>query len=144
MDNVDLLSIRLVMLGLLLLFLVAVVAVIARDLRMPPRRAARPAGRARLQVVQPGGSSLRSGEQIPLTNQRFAIGRVPGNQLVLDDDTVSSRHAVIEANGRGWRIRDLQSTNGTLLNNRPVQSPHDLHDGDELAFGAVVARFTLR
>src|SRR5450755_4714434 len=56
-----------------------------------------------------------------LTESQVVIGRVPAVQLVLDHHTVSRRHAemVCDPFGRWW-IRDLNSTNGTLVNEESV------------------------
>ena len=64
----------------------------------------------------------------------FTIGRRGGNALVLPDAAVSREHALIEqADGR-YRLRDLGSHNGTILNGQPVVEA-DLRDGDRLRIG---------
>src|SRR5437660_12600492 len=56
-----------------------------------------------------------------------AIGRAQDNHLVLHDAKISAHHAEIRQEGRGHNIIDLESTNGTFLNeqrlepNRPYQ-----------------------
>ncbi|MFD5322877.1 FHA domain-containing protein [Streptomyces sp. NPDC127092] len=57
----------------------------------------------------------------PLPARSIRIGRAPDNDLVVDDLTVSRRHAELRAapDGTYW-IRDLGSHNGTFLNGRPV------------------------
>ncbi len=50
------------------------------------------------------------------------IGRLETLEIVLDDGSVSRRHAAIVRTPRGWRLRDLKSTNGTALNGVPVKS----------------------
>jgi sigma-B regulation protein RsbU (phosphoserine phosphatase) len=52
-----------------------------------------------------------------LTESHLVIGRVPGVQILLDHHTVSRRHAEMYCDPFGrWWIRDLDSTNGTLVN----------------------------
>ncbi|MFI9001757.1 FHA domain-containing protein [Streptomyces sp. NPDC053541] len=57
----------------------------------------------------------------PLPARSLRIGRAPDSDLVVDDLTVSRRHAELRAapDGTYW-IRDLGSHNGTFLNGRPV------------------------
>jgi pSer/pThr/pTyr-binding forkhead associated (FHA) protein len=70
----------------------------------------------------------------------IAIGRRPENNIVLDDKFVSGRHAVVGfAEGR-YYVEDLKSSNGTLLNGKPVQRAN-LNDGDRIRIGALEIRF---
>jgi putative nucleotidyltransferase with HDIG domain len=43
-------------------------------------------------------------------------GRLGSLEIVLDDNSVSRRHAELRSTANGWRLRDLGSTNGTFLN----------------------------
>lgn len=71
----------------------------------------------------------------PIT-RRVRVGRAEGNDLIVADPRVSRQHAVIEQDGQGWVVIDLNSTNGTWVNGARVQrSP--LRAGDDLAFGGV-------
>jgi|SRR5215467_11958019 len=63
------------------------------------------------------------------------IGRVSGCDLVLDDSTVSKHHARIHCDA-GPLIEDMNSTNGTYVNGRPVDGPTALRRGDRIALGA--------
>jgi adenylate cyclase len=73
------------------------------------------------------------------TGQKVAVqgncsfGRAPGNTVVLTDDKVSRRHAMVHAQGDSefW-IVDLGSANGTYVNGRRVAQPCRLSNGDEI------------
>ena len=80
----------------------------------------------------------RQTARVEVNGQPLRIGRAPGNSIVLQDQFVSARHAeVIEHQGTR-AVRDLGSSNGTLLNGRPLApgTLHALRDGDVLQIGA--------
>lgn len=79
------------------------------------------------------------GEQLPL-QQTTEIGRVVGNAVRLQDETVSARHARISFRGGQWWLEDLASRNGTEVNGLPVEEPLVVTYGDELQFGRVQVR----
>ncbi|HUB06661.1 MAG TPA: adenylate/guanylate cyclase domain-containing protein [Myxococcales bacterium] len=96
-------------------------------------------------LVAPGQPRLvmarADGKQVifPL-NQRVTLGRHPANVAQLDDREVSKEHAVIEAVGGAFRIKDLNSSNGTFVNGRRV-AELALRDGDEIRLGATRLQF---
>jgi class 3 adenylate cyclase len=71
-----------------------------------------------------------------------AIGRASHNQVVLQDEKVSRRHAVIHAQSLGeyWLV-DLGSSNGTSINGRRVSQPCRLNDHDRIEIGSHVLSF---
>jgi DNA-binding winged helix-turn-helix (wHTH) protein len=69
------------------------------------------------------------------------IGRDPRSQIWLDDESVSRRHARISVEQDVASIEDLDSTNGTLLNREPVDSPAVLRDGDVVDVGSLQLTF---
>ena len=62
-------------------------------------------------------------------NELLRVGRLEALEIVLEDSSVSRYHAEVRATDRGWRVRDLGSTNGTRVNNqrirRAVLMPND-------------------
>jgi pSer/pThr/pTyr-binding forkhead associated (FHA) protein len=72
------------------------------------------------------------------------VGRSPESDIFLDDVTVSRRHAEIfkreQPEGRGFRIRDAGSLNGTYVNRVRVDSV-DLRNGDEIQIGKYRFKF---
>ncbi len=66
------------------------------------------------------------------------VGRMDPLEIVLDDNSVSRNHAEIRLTDRGWRLRDLGSTNGTRLNGvRLGNGQWPLRARDLLQFGDV-------
>ncbi len=70
----------------------------------------------------------------------ITVGRAPDNMIVIDDPSVSGRHAQFERSGEVYRAKDLESTNGTRVNGIPI-SETTLRFEDRIRFGAVEARF---
>lgn len=70
-----------------------------------------------------------------ITPQTIGIGRAPENTIVLDDPKVSRRHAQLAIREGQVVIRDLESLNGTLVNNEYVVGDHPLHNGDTVTIG---------
>ncbi|RMG48626.1 MAG: FHA domain-containing protein [Acidobacteria bacterium] len=81
-----------------------------------------------------------AGAPIALDRERITIGRSPGADLPVEDDSVSRWHAVIEFTGRGFRIRDLGSRSGVEVNGMPAQSC-ELRAGDTIRIGEREFRF---
>jgi pSer/pThr/pTyr-binding forkhead associated (FHA) protein len=67
----------------------------------------------------------------------FFIGRDPVCECLLEDETVSSKHARISYRQNQWWVEDLDSSNGTFLNSQPVTLPTVLADNDQLRCGQV-------
>ena len=68
------------------------------------------------------------------------IGRAPSNDVVIDNPTVSARHASLTKSPSGYRLKDLGSTNGTQINGISITEA-ELHDGNEIRFGHVTGHF---
>src|SRR5262245_25459382 len=80
--------------------------------------------------------SIPDGQQVPVRDG-LVIGRVAGCDVVVDDTKASRRHARLCVAGGVVEIEDLGSSNGTLLNGKPVQR-RMLRNGDEVTIGSTV------
>ncbi len=92
---------------------------------------------ARLVISGPDGS------RDVVLGDRLVVGRVEGVELVLDDKGISRRHCEFERRGDGYLVRDLGSSNGTLLNGEKVTEQF-LADGDRIRVGGVTLTFHAR
>lgn len=75
-----------------------------------------------------------------LTDEVITVGRSSDNTIVIYDPSVSSRHAQLELSGETYRLKDLESTNGTRVNGIPITETM-LRFDDRIRFGGVEARF---
>jgi transcriptional regulator with GAF, ATPase, and Fis domain len=75
-----------------------------------------------------------------LPPEELWLGRDASNGLPISDPSVSRRHCVIQQDGLDFRVRDLESRNGTLVNGQPVQEQL-LRHLDEIAIGDSVFLF---
>jgi pSer/pThr/pTyr-binding forkhead associated (FHA) protein len=90
-------------------------------------------------VVDAGSGSLAPGTRFPLA-ETTALGRAADNQVVLDDQFVSSHHASLSLRDGAWWLRDLGSTNGTLLNGRQIGGPTRVGPEDVVGVGGARLR----
>jgi pSer/pThr/pTyr-binding forkhead associated (FHA) protein len=122
--------------------------------RRPPDEAAR-----RAQIPGPAATAPRSEQAIaqnalallfqfenlavanllPIEGQtQIVIGRLADCDLVVDEESVSKRHAILKWHNDRCTLEDLQSTNGTFLNaSTRIKSEIALKDGDIVSFGDV-------
>ena len=59
-----------------------------------------------------------------LIGEAVTIGRAPSNDIVIDHPTVSAQHARLTKSPSGYRIKDLESTNGTQINGVSISDAH--------------------
>ena len=78
----------------------------------------------------------RGHDVVALDAGTYSIGKSEHAEIVIADDPAVSRvHVIVERVGPAWCIRDLGSTNGTLLNGKRLFGEHTLDDGDEVIVG---------
>lgn len=71
------------------------------------------------------------------------IGRDPLCNCAIPDETVSSRHARLSYHHNQWWLEDLNSTNGTFLNDDRVYTPTVVIAGDEIRCGQIVLKIII-
>lgn len=80
--------------------------------------------------------SLETDTEIHVGTAPVTVGRGDQNDIVLDgDEFASGRHARIETRSDGMWVQDLDSTNGTFLNDERVVGAERMHPGDVLRIG---------
>jgi two-component system cell cycle response regulator len=88
--------------------------------------------------IYPTGPGM--GTRYPLGDAPVVLGRGNDCDIRINDHSVSRRHARIQPGADGYYAVDLQSTNGTFVNDRPA-SICKLTDGDYLRVGNCIYRF---
>src|SRR5213596_319084 len=81
-----------------------------------------------------------SGVTHELVDEAITIGRGPDNTLVVNDPSISTHHAQLLLEGDTYRLKDLDSTNGTRVNGKPVTETV-LRFDDRIRFGAAEAKY---
>jgi hypothetical protein len=77
------------------------------------------------------------GEQLRFTSPEIVIGRHPNCEWVLENETVSTKHARLLFHHDQWWLEDLHSRNGTFLNEQVLTSPVVLANDDRVRCGQV-------
>lgn len=78
-----------------------------------------------------------AGEEFSLSEIQNTIGRTDENFILLSDASISRLHAKIIRSGNSYTVIDLESSNGTRLNGKPLRSAIALNSGDRVEFGDI-------
>ena len=77
---------------------------------------------------------------VPLNKDRMTLGRRPYNDIVVDNLAVSGEHAALQVIGHDYFIEDLNSTNGTYINEQKVKR-QILKNGDTIEIGKYAIKY---
>src|ERR1051326_5926734 len=75
-----------------------------------------------------------------LRDETITIGRLKSNTIVIEDNSVSLMHAKITRKDGQFYLKDLNSTNGTIVNGQPIGEVR-LRDQDKVRFAEITTQF---
>ncbi|MDO5707081.1 MAG: FHA domain-containing protein [Andreesenia angusta] len=133
----DVLSVifRYIFIVLIYLFMLAIIRMIYLDIRN--LRAVPADSSAYLKLINRKESiPYKIKDEYPITGE-LTIGRVGRNEIILKDPYVSKKHARIFSKGNSYFIEDLNSSNGTFVNNREVVEGTQIIHGDRIKIGQI-------
>lgn len=135
------LILRVAVVLLLYFFLWQVLRFVMRDLRTGGQStAAASSPYGQLLVLRAGASGVAAGKTFPLGPSNI-LGRSMENcEIALNDSFLSSQHARLELQGDAWVLEDLNSTNGTFVNEIEVRDATSVEEGDVIRVGRVEMR----
>ena len=141
--NLTLFVLRLVLAVLLYAFLGALFWMLWQDVRATARATASRGRRlGRLVVLESNLPTLAQGATFPLM-PITSLGRAPTNTAPLPDETASLEHALLHLRDGQWWLEDLDSRNGTRLNDTPIHAPAPVVPGDIISVGHVKLKVEL-
>lgn len=73
-------------------------------------------------------------QEFVLDKDNITIGRIARNDIVIDNLAISSLHAMVQNTEHGAVLEDMNSTNGTFVNDNKINL-HNLKDGDVISIG---------
>jgi hypothetical protein len=92
---------------------------------------------------RPKALLLISGRRLLVAPRGATIGRSRDCDIVLEDSSISRRHAELRPGGEGWTIEDLGSTNGVRVNGNTVHGPREVRTGDRIEIGSTEMLFEI-
>lgn len=81
------------------------------------------------------------GKRFVLEGGVVHLGRGADNEIVLEGDSVSRRHAHLELRGPRWVVVDDGSTNGTYVNDRLIEKPAPMAYSDRIQIGSTILKY---
>ncbi|SHJ94608.1 FHA domain-containing protein [Hathewaya proteolytica DSM 3090] len=122
---------------IILLYVIIIVAlgIMYRDIKKPKKYRKSTSKKFALEVIKADKSKeLPKGAIVPILDE-VNVGRKQDNNLVLDDEFVSSYHSKLYTRQGNLIIQDLNSTNGTYVNNQHIKGEAIVKTGDVIKIG---------
>jgi DNA-binding winged helix-turn-helix (wHTH) protein len=94
-----------------------------------------------VQDIAPNGWLIGSTAEVALLPGENVIGREGDGVILVKSSTVSRRHARILIDASGAVVEDLKSKNGTYVNDRRIEAPTPVVDGDQVRIGSLLFTF---
>ncbi|NOK85745.1 MAG: hypothetical protein GFH27_549367n60 [Chloroflexi bacterium AL-W] len=89
-------------------------------------------------------SGAQQGRTVMIVGETFRIGRSSDCELRLQDGRLSRVHVAIQQEGGAFYLEDLNSKNGTALNQRPITTREQLYHSDLITVGDTELEFRLQ
>ena len=140
--DIVILILRVAVVLLLYFFLWQVLRFVMRDLRTGGQAISNATSSpyGQLLVLRAGASGVAAGKTFPLGPSNI-LGRSMENcEIALNDSFLSSQHARLELQNNTWVLEDLNSTNGTFVNEIEVRDATTVEEGDIIRVGRVEMR----
>lgn len=97
--------------------------------------------------IPPISLAISQEDQVPQIRRfiqaEVTIGRDPACECPVEDDAISARHARLTYHHNQWWLEDLESTNGTMINQEKLLIPTVVVSGDEFRCGNTLFTITL-
>jgi hypothetical protein len=140
--EVLILVLRFAVVGLLYLFLWQVLRAVVNEVRAIGQHGTGQSSNryGQLVVIRAGQSGVAVGKTFPLGPSNLIGRSMESCEIALNDTFLSQQHARLEMRDDTWVIEDLNSTNGTFVNDVEVRDATILEEGDILRLGRVELR----
>ncbi len=140
--NIIILMLRIAVVLLLYFFLWQVLRFVIRDLRSNNQGSNNPSSSpyGQLVVLRGGPSGIPAGKVFPLGPSTIIGRSMEHCEIALNDTFLSTQHARLELQEDVWVLEDLNSTNGTFVNDIEVRNSTVIEEGDVIRLGRIELR----
>lgn len=135
MFNIISIAFRYLFILLIYLFMFGIIRMIYLDIKGIRRRSSM--GSTYLKLINRRDELPFKVEESYSIPSSVSIGRSNKNDIIIKDPFISKNHAIIEKKHNEYYIEDLNSSNGTFVNNEQIFNPIRLQHGDTITIGQV-------